>query len=208
VLTLPLLVLLATPACTGSDTTSDSGTSDSGNGDADADTDADGDSDGDADGDSDSDADGDSDADTDADTGPEPNGEVYELGDPSFTATIGGSTWSTDDGLYVVLGDYSDVKADVTDGSTTQKLQVTLSGDARLAGTYDITSVRFVEQVAEGGDNFNRVGTPSGMTFTVTGFADTDQLYGYSTGSVELSDTLGAGSATLSDMQVENWVPF
>ncbi|MCB9743000.1 MAG: hypothetical protein H6741_02655 [Alphaproteobacteria bacterium] len=145
----------------------------------------------------------------DSDNGDTSFGEVFERGDPSYTVNFNGSLWSSSTGYY--LGNTSSfINATGGDSSRSQTVTIEVDGNVRYADTYPVKSITYAEGPAQGSVDVNySVTNPSGVTFTVQGFAEETYLFGELNGTATLTDTIGGGgSADFTGLVIESWPKF
>lgn len=154
----------------------------------------------------DTDGPGDDSGSTDDTGGP---GEVYELGEPSFTADIDAAgTWTSADGYWSAA--VKTVRAEVAiDASTVEIVFIEVDGDLTQAKVHPITDIEYVQQVSQAGDAFHySVHNPSGITLKVLGFADGTALFAETQGTATLTDEVSGGTTQLTGVGIESWPAY
>lgn len=145
-----------------------------------------------------------------SDLGPFPDGgEVYDLGDPSFTLQIEGTgAWTTGDGYW--SGAVKTLRGSYTvDKTTGEAVVIEIDGDLAVPGRYAVHTIEFVRQLSQSGDVFHySARNPEGFRLVVTGFADGDHLFAQTEGDATLTDSIGGGTATLGSLVTESWPPY
>lgn len=135
-------------------------------------------------------------------------GEVYELGDPAFSIELGGETWESAEGYWVVLGDESTIRAELEVTGAVQIVILTIDGDISDAGTHPLVSMQWVEQVSQAGDSFHyNVNDPALLSFSTLGFAEKDNLFARMEGTATMLDSVGGGTAAAGAAAIESWPP-
>lgn len=135
--------------------------------------------------------------------------EVFELGEPSFTVSFG-ETWATAEGYWFSSEDFSSVKGDISlDATTVELVTLMLDGPIDGAGSYEVTSFEYVQQLSQSGTIFHYVAeSPEELTLVVEGFADTEHLFAHMTGTASMEDLVGGGSLEGGDLLVTSWPPY
>jgi hypothetical protein len=80
-----------------------------------------------------------------------------------------------------------------------------VDGDIDVAGTYVVTSIEYVQQLAQSGDVFHYTAEDPPLELVVEGFAEEDYLFAHTTGSAEMDDAVGGGSKTAKDLVAASW---
>ncbi|MCB9758707.1 MAG: hypothetical protein H6739_02610 [Alphaproteobacteria bacterium] len=142
-----------------------------------------------------------------SDPGDTSYGEVFDRQDPLFSVAFdaAGGTWTSSTGYW----NNAFINASKSDGSRSETVIVEVDGNLRYADEYPVKLIRYAAGAAQAEiDTQYEVSNPAGVTFVVEGFADDTYLHGYLVGTATLTDTLGGGTASWTDMELTSWPKF
>ena len=126
-------------------------------------------------------------------------GEDFDTTAPSFTATLDGADWSTDDGFWT----RTSISATIPDAAQAEVVTIIVDGDLRFAGSYPVSSMSYSQTPSQGSPIIYSSENDPDVRVTVLGFSD-DNTYIFA--NVEGGTDLGG--IAFAGAEVRGWPPF